>query len=126
MLVSLWLTMAAKMAEIMGLFGGGLIRCKGRVTRIFGAPRKYYRTVIFALHSKFRASNAHQIMLLLQFSIVKILVHHTGSLAVFFFLAWLDTLDCVFSDHFHPLVLPFFLLELLQPNSFHWKHDYGQ
>jgi len=45
-------------------------------------------------------------MLLLQFSIVKILVHHTGSLAVFFFLAWLDTLDCVFS--IQPLVLPFF------------------
>jgi hypothetical protein len=30
MLFSLWLTMAAKMAEIMGLFGGGLIRCKVR------------------------------------------------------------------------------------------------
>jgi len=60
---------------------------KGRVTRIFRAWQKYYRTVIFALHSKFRASHAHQIMLFLLFSVVKILVHHMGSLAVFFFLA---------------------------------------
>jgi hypothetical protein len=68
---------------------------KGRVTRIFGARQNYYRTVIFALHSKFRASHAHQIMLLLQFSVVKILLHHTGSLAVlFFWLGWTRSIVC--------------------------------